>query len=222
MNLQKAIQKCVLNHYFPEAWYALDNWLALCKGKNILEVGSGQGLFSVALTKAGWKVNSIDNNQASVQTTKVRLKKEGFPEACHLVNPKTLPFPNRSFDGVVSINFAEFQANPADIFQEVSRVLKPGGRAVFITLSPQSPWALEMVSKTLRAGKLTPLSESKIKEFISATDLKIEKTHHIAKYMPFAFSGKPLPWFKAGATVSFCTKTEFTQEVDFNSTQIHQ
>ena len=33
MSISKSIQQCILHTYFPEVWYAVDNWLALCKGK---------------------------------------------------------------------------------------------------------------------------------------------------------------------------------------------
>ena len=82
MKIKQSIQSCILNSYFPEVWYALDNWFALCKGKQILELGSGQGLFSVALSKAGWTVNSVDSSEFAVASTKKRLKSEGFKDSC--------------------------------------------------------------------------------------------------------------------------------------------
>lgn len=44
-----------------------------------------------------------------------------------------LPFPSGSFDLVISRSVIEHLANPAQVFQEFGRVLRPGGKAVIIT-----------------------------------------------------------------------------------------
>lgn len=225
MSLDKSIQKCILNAYFPEVWYALDNWLALCKGKQILELGSGQGIFSVALFKAGWKVSSIDNCEFSVVATKARLKKEGFPESCHLIKSNSLPFPDRSFDGIVCTNYLEFQAYPIEIVKEISRVLKPAGRVVFTTLAGSLPWMTQKVLVGLRPGHTSKkpkiINKKSINELFSGTDLRVEQIHKLAKYLPYQFSDKPLPWISHGAHTIFCKKNEFGNDVNFDSTQIN-
>lgn len=225
MNTKKANQKCITSTYFPEVWYAIDNWLAYCKGKQILELGSGQGLFSVALSKANWKVNSVDNIQFAVNATKMRLKKEGFQESSHLIKAQSLPFPDRSFDGVVSVNFLEFQSAMPQIMAELARVLKSGGRAVIISLLPKTPWTIKSVASQLRPGdglsNFKPLSTKDINALVSGTDLKLEKTVKLAKYLPLQFGKKPLPWFAPSINAYFCVKPEFTNEINFDSTQIH-
>ena len=95
----------------------------------------------------------------------------------------------------VCINFLEYQEANADIVKEVSRVLKAGGRAVIITLSPKTPWALKQVASMLRPGNtlkaFKPLSEKDLSALTTGTDLKIEKTVKLAKYSPIQF-GKSL------------------------------
>jgi SAM-dependent methyltransferase len=54
-------------------------------------------------------------------------------------NPYRLPFPDNEFDAVVSISVLEHAANKREIFEEIRRVLKPGG--VCLHLFP-SKWYL--------------------------------------------------------------------------------
>lgn len=53
-------------------------------------------------------------------------------------NLEHLPFPDNQFDLVVSLWVLEHVAEPAKVFQEIYRVLKPGGRFVFATPNKKS------------------------------------------------------------------------------------
>lgn len=45
----------------------------------------------------------------------------------------SLPFPNRTFDVVVSRSVVEHLEDPTAVFRELQRVLRPGGRVIFTT-----------------------------------------------------------------------------------------
>ncbi len=46
---------------------------------------------------------------------------------------QVLPYPDTSFDGVVSVNLLEHVPNPQLLFDEAARVLQPDGKALFVT-----------------------------------------------------------------------------------------
>ncbi len=48
----------------------------------------------------------------------------------HLADAAALPFPDASFDIVLSVNTIYFWPDPAKVLAEMSRILKPGGRVV--------------------------------------------------------------------------------------------
>ena len=51
-----------------------------------------------------------------------------------------LPFGDHTFEGIVSINLLEHVAAPRRVFQELARVLAPGGRAAIVT--PAAEWSM--------------------------------------------------------------------------------
>jgi ubiquinone/menaquinone biosynthesis C-methylase UbiE len=52
-----------------------------------------------------------------------------------------LPFPAEQFDAVTAITILCFVADATPMFQEMARVLRPGGRLIIGELGKWSPWA---------------------------------------------------------------------------------
>jgi SAM-dependent methyltransferase len=57
----------------------------------------------------------------------------GQERETHQADMRSLPFPAASFDSVVSIQSIEHVPDAERVLAEVARVLRPGGRAVFVT-----------------------------------------------------------------------------------------
>lgn len=104
--------------------------------KSVLDFGCGNGDLVRILSDSGFKAFGCDigadwppnegdwqrETPAEEWVTDSRL----FPIQA---NPYRLPFPDESFDAVVSTSVFEHVANKAEAFSEISRVLKVGGRA---------------------------------------------------------------------------------------------
>lgn len=92
----------------------------------ILDVGTGTGLFSTALTRLGYNIIGIDINAQMLSFAASKVKKNG----CHfegvLSSAEHLPFPDNSFNIVISTN-AIHHFKLQQHFQEISQILKPGG-----------------------------------------------------------------------------------------------
>ena len=58
---------------------------------------------------------------------------EGQDRETHVADMRALPFADRSFAAVISVQSLEHVPDPESVLSEVRRVLEPGGRAVFIT-----------------------------------------------------------------------------------------
>tara|TARA_B110001450_G_C17667372_1_gene500225 strand:+ start:7722 stop:8393 length:672 start_codon:yes stop_codon:yes gene_type:complete len=97
-------------------------------GQKFLELGCGRGDFLNEFTDLGLDTYAIDNNEHY----KENLKTKNFFNID--MTKSKLPFEDNSFDVVYSKSFIEHFYYPENIFKEVLRILKPGGK--FINLTP--------------------------------------------------------------------------------------
>lgn len=115
----------------PAQKYAYDKMGDL-HGKSVLEIGCGMGVNSTLLVQKGARVTAIDISQKRLSSVQDLLKKNTLPSPMFLrANGEILPFHDNAFDIVYS-NAVLIHLDKINTAREVSRVLKPGGMAVFI------------------------------------------------------------------------------------------
>jgi ubiquinone/menaquinone biosynthesis C-methylase UbiE len=105
----------------------------------ILDVGCGTGIFTLDILSSGSKVVGLDLSLPMLIRAGKKLK--SFPFRMVLADMLHLPFPEGSFDKVVSITALEFVEEGKDAAGELFRVAKRGGRIVMATLNSLSTWA---------------------------------------------------------------------------------
>ena len=99
----------------------------ISRGSQVLEIGSGPGHVANTLTEAGAIVTGVDFSAQMVTVARRQYPGITFQEA----DAEQLPFEAGTFDAVVSNFVVHHLARPTVVFQEVCRVLKPGGRFAF-------------------------------------------------------------------------------------------
>ena len=117
----------------------LRSWLDVGPSARVLDVPAGTGRFSLALAETGATVVGADISANMLQKAAEKTRAGGAGNV-HLAQGSGthLPFPDNTFDGVISFKFFHLISNekkPAFI-QEMRRVLKPGKPLIIEFNSP--------------------------------------------------------------------------------------
>jgi len=120
--------------YEALATRTVDSFPFTLEGARVLDLGCGPGYYSRALRSAGAVVTGVDADQGEVGDT------EGEVGASLLADARTLPFEAGTFDGVFCSNMLEHAPDTSRIFDEIERVLRPGGWAWVSWTNWYSPW----------------------------------------------------------------------------------
>ena len=109
------------------------------QGEFILDAGCGTAIFTLDILSAGSQVIGLDISHPMLIHAGKKLKE--FPFEMVLADISNLPFPESSFDKVVSVTAVEFIIDAQGAVKELFRVTKRGGFIVLATLNSLSPWA---------------------------------------------------------------------------------
>jgi ubiquinone/menaquinone biosynthesis C-methylase UbiE len=100
-------------------------------GSLILELAHGTANLHIDLRNAGYRMIGLDLSPYMGAIARRKLLHHSFTPQLVRGKAQTLPFPDASFDAVVSTFPTEFIVDPATI-REIYRVLKPDARLVFV------------------------------------------------------------------------------------------
>ncbi len=113
----------------------IDFWrrelLAGVKG-DILEIGIGTGLNIAQYPHYVKKIVTVEPNTAMHHKALKRAQEKSIFLEVHTLSGDCLPFPDQSFDTVVSTFTLCTIMGVEKVLEEIARVLKPGGRFLFL------------------------------------------------------------------------------------------
>lgn len=107
-------------------------------GERILDVGTGTGWTARQVAARGAKVTGVDIGADLIEAATTLASGAGLAIDFQVGDAEKLPFPDVSFDAVVSTVGVMFATRPEAAAGELARVCRKGGRLALTTWSPTS------------------------------------------------------------------------------------
>jgi SAM-dependent methyltransferase len=112
--------------------------LDLRAGSRVLDVAAGNGNATLAAARRWCDVTSTDYVPSLLESARARAQADGFTIQFQEADAENLPFPDSSFDVVMSTFGVMFTPNQEKAAAELARVCKPGGRIGLANWTPDS------------------------------------------------------------------------------------
>ncbi len=112
-------------------------------GWRVLDAGCGTGNFTFKLARYGCSVTGVDISPDMLQRAQQKLRSlgpEGSPVEFRQMDINRLAFCDAAFDAVYSMSAFEFIDDRRRAFDELWRVVKPGGKILIGTIAANSSW----------------------------------------------------------------------------------
>jgi SAM-dependent methyltransferase len=120
------------------------NVLGDVRDQNIVELGCGTAYFSAWLARRGARVVGVDPTPAQLETARRLQRETGLEFPLIEAIGEDVPLPDASFDIVLSEYGASLWADPYRWIPEAARLLRPGGRLIFLRNSTVSVLCMTM------------------------------------------------------------------------------
>ncbi|MFA5839246.1 MAG: class I SAM-dependent methyltransferase [Candidatus Margulisiibacteriota bacterium] len=170
-----------LRRYIKKA----DQIKAMMKSGKILDWGSGLGQMTYLLTRRGFEVTSLDLTAANSPFYSKINQRLIVP-----ADPIKLPFPDQSFDAVLSCGVLEHVANDRESLKEIHRVLKTDG-FFFIYMLPNKFSYIEHLSDLLkRSDHPIRYSTSDIRQLLISAGFNVKSVRYRG-FLPYNLKGFP-------------------------------
>jgi len=104
-------------------------------GRDVVELGCGTAYFSAWLARRGARPVGVDPTLAQLETARRMQERTGLRFPLVEAPGERVPLPDASFDVAFSEYGASLWADPERWIPEAARLLRPGGRLVFLTNS---------------------------------------------------------------------------------------
>ncbi len=159
------------------------------RGKNVLEIGLGQGADSECLIGKGAAWSGVDLTPASVEIVSRRLRLKGLPFVrLEQGSVLALPFADHSFDLVYSFGVLHHVPDILGAQAEIRRVLKPGGQALIMLYARNSLNYHVSIRVVRRVGLVTVMIARKFglrPGEVTERHLTLAKKEGLLRYMKF-------------------------------------
>ncbi len=161
-----------VNQRFVEDWHAARLRTGQLPQTRLLDVGTGTALIPIEYCRRfdDVQIVAIDLAEEMLKLARRNVERAGFADRIELrlVDAKRIPAADGEFAGVVSNSIIHHIPNPLLSFQEMVRVLAPGG-LLFVRdlMRPESETQMESLVQTY-AGEATPRQRQLFRQSLHA------------------------------------------------------
>lgn len=146
------------HHDDTSPWYKIVlEYMVPIAGKKALEVACGRGGFASVLASQGATAFGADFSAAALNIARQRsIENKASPVALVQTDAQQLPYPDESFDIVVSCETIEHLPDPMQGLREMARVCRTDGLLYLTTPNYFNAMGLYYLYARLRSRKATP------------------------------------------------------------------
>ncbi|MCC7175397.1 MAG: class I SAM-dependent methyltransferase [Bryobacterales bacterium] len=159
-------------------------------GRSVLDVGCGDGAYSIRAALAGGNAVGLDRSRPMLDAARTESASTGVPVDWCQGHAQALPFRDGAFDLVLAVTVLCTVPEPVAALREISRVLRPGGIVVAGELGRWSLWALRrrirgwLGNQFWRTARFWTAAE--LRGMLTAAGLKPGGVRHAVYFPPSA------------------------------------
>lgn len=117
--------------------------------KHVLDVGAGQGHYSMRFARNGFDVDALDINEFSMQRLERLAKEQKLNIKTTTADARKMPYADNTFDAVFAVQVVNLLGcdNVVPMLNEICRVVKPNGQ-IWFTLDAMENMQKHDISKS--------------------------------------------------------------------------